>query len=494
MTKDTDAGRRMIVQGSISTALGFGIRLGARLLFLWVAGRLFGVTLFGAFGLAVAVVELAVSAGGLGMKRMLFKLLDERPDDRPAIHIVLDCALLVAAASLLLAAIIMAIVGLAPALLQSGATGPALAIVAPMIAGQALLDLILAATRWQRKIRYEVTARSIVEPYAGLAVAVAAYASGFVAIGLPLSYWGGTLAALAYAVFGLRRSFGSFQLRDYRTSPGALIHAVRTTGAATFSDTINALFGRIDLYLVGALLGEAAAGIYGMARQGRTPIRQVRQSFDGLLTPLIARTLQADGAIATGAATASAARLILSIQLALLIALIGIGRQLLGWIGPEFAAGYVAMVLLALAEAIQSALGLTDLILLYRRPSLTLALTGAGIAINVAAAFALTPSLGIEGAAAAAVLANVATALLRRFMLHEGFGIRIPLRYNGGLFACAALGSVGVVAVARLLDPGLTSLVAALPLAAGLAVYAVMLKAWTRLAPGALSLAGFRAE
>src|ERR1700712_1616298 len=109
-TKAADPGRRIILRGSISTALGFAVRLGARLVFLYVAGRLFGVALYGAFSVAVAVIELAVATGGLGMKRMLFKLLDERPEHRPAVHVVLDAALLVAIASLAIAAVIMAVV------------------------------------------------------------------------------------------------------------------------------------------------------------------------------------------------------------------------------------------------------------------------------------------------------------------------------------------------------------------------------------------------
>ena len=67
----------LILRGGGSAALGFVIRFGARLLFVIVAGRLFGAALFGAFSIAVAVVELAVTLGGAGMKRQLFKLLDE---------------------------------------------------------------------------------------------------------------------------------------------------------------------------------------------------------------------------------------------------------------------------------------------------------------------------------------------------------------------------------------------------------------------------------
>src|ERR1700712_820664 len=267
--KAADAGRRIILRGSISTALGFAIKLGARLVFLYVAGRLFGVAFYGAFSVAVAVIELAVATGGLRMKRMLFKMLDERPGPRPAIHVVLDAALLVTIASLAIAAVIMAAVSFIPPFPQSAATTTALFVLAPMIAGQALLDLLLAATRWKEKIRYEVTARSIVEPYAGVAAAIAAYALGFIAIGLPISYWGGTLAAIAYALFGLRRCYGSLGLASYRVALRSLPGAFRVASAATLSDTINALFGRIDLYLVGAFLGESAAGLYGMCPPGR---------------------------------------------------------------------------------------------------------------------------------------------------------------------------------------------------------------------------------
>ena len=76
----------------------------------------------------------------------------------------------------------------------------ALFLLAPMILGQALLDLLLAATRWTHKMRHQVWARSIIEPYAGVAAIVLAWAAGCRETGLILGYWAGTLAALAYAL------------------------------------------------------------------------------------------------------------------------------------------------------------------------------------------------------------------------------------------------------------------------------------------------------
>src|SRR5688572_3210674 len=103
MTSSREASR-IIWRGSGSTAGGFVVRLGARLLFLFIAGQLFGAALFGAFSLAVAMVELGVTIGALGTKRTLFQYLDEQNrEGRPSAHIVLDAALLVAFASAIIA-------------------------------------------------------------------------------------------------------------------------------------------------------------------------------------------------------------------------------------------------------------------------------------------------------------------------------------------------------------------------------------------------------
>src|SRR5205085_2695876 len=213
------AAQRLILKGGGSAALGFLIRLGARLLFVLMAGRLFGVALFGAFTIAVAVVELAVTLGGAGMKRQLFKLLDEEQGGRSPSHIVLDGIVLVTLASLACIAPIMLVVALLPPGQIAGNTAAALLLLAPMILGQSLLDLLLAATRWTHLMRHQVWARSIIEPYAGVAVSALAWALGFQATGLVIGYWAGTLGALFYALVATRQCLGPFRLRAWRLPP-----------------------------------------------------------------------------------------------------------------------------------------------------------------------------------------------------------------------------------------------------------------------------------
>lgn len=469
------------MRGASASVAGLGIRLGARLLFLVIAGQLYGAALFGAYSLAVASVELAVAIAGLGMKRLIFQHLDER-GERPAEHVLADAALLVTVAGAALAAAIVAALAIVPEALISANTARALALLAPMVLCQALLDLLLAATRWRHLIRYEIAGRSIVEPYAAVAAAAAAFYLGYGASGLLIGYWAGTLAALVFALAGVRRCFAAAGLAGYRPGAARLGAMLRGALANTATDALSGAFLRLDLYLVGILIGERTAGIYGMARQLAQPIRQVRQGFDGLLTPLVAKTLHREGSARAASAIASATRLILALQLPMVVAMCAVGAPLLHWLGPEFAVGWLAAILLGCAETVQGAYGIGDLLFVYRRPRLGLQIYGAILGVALIAGYALTSAFGIEGAAAAVLFTYVLRAWLRRIVLKASLGVGVPVQHSLGPILAGGAG-----AAAALLVP------AAWPaaLAAGLAVYGALLIAWLRLTSETLALRDF---
>ncbi len=480
-------GERLIMRGAQASAAGFAVRLAARLLFLLAAARLFGPAAFGAYALAVATVELMVNAGSLGTKKTAFQLLEEGggQDERPAAHRLIDLALLVGGTSLVLSLIVVAAVLLVPATMLGPATAAALIMLAPMAAGQALLDLFLAATRWKQAIRFEVLARSVVEPWSLLAGCGLAWWLGWRAEGLAIGYWCGTIAALAYAVFGARRQFGGFRLAAYRPAAGTLSRTLRSSASHAMTDLVNGLYMRADLYLVGIFLGEAAAGLYGMARQIVAPLRQVRQSFDGLLIPLVAKGLARHGSGPSSEALASATRLILILQLPYLLAVVVVGRPLLDWMGPGFAAAYAAMAILAVAETLQSAFSIGDLVFVYLRPSLGLRLTLVSIGIGVAAALLLIPPFGIAGAAVSVLAAHGVRAAWRSLLLRSRFEFSAAPAHQLGPVGAGALAAAIGVAIG---SPPL------LALAASLAAYAAAILVWARAGRHSLGLAGFHGE
>ena len=250
----------------------------------------------------------------------------------------------------------------------------------------------------------------------------------------------------------------------------------------TAVDVLNALYTRVDLYLVGIVLGEAPAGIYGMAKQVAVPIRQVRQSFDGLLIPLVARTLAVRGSRQTGDALATATRLILAIQLPMLLAVLAVGAPVLALFGHGFEAGWWPLLLLASAEVIQAAFSIGDLIFVYLKPRLGLAITLASILIGVAAALLLIPRFGIAGGALSVFAAYTLRAIARGVALRTRFDVAVPHSHNAGPFVAAIAGAGAVLALQSL--PWLA-------LAAGLAAYATVLWLWVRVRGESLSLSGF---
>ncbi|MEA3032061.1 MAG: hypothetical protein QOH86_77, partial [Sphingomonadales bacterium] len=250
------------------------------------------------------------------------------------------------------------------------------------------------------------------------------------------------------------------------------------------TDLLNALYTRVDLWLVGLLMGAGPAGVYGMARQVAVPIRQVRQSFDGLLIPLVARTLSERGSRGSGEALASATRLILAIQLPLLVAILAAGRPALAWLGGGFEEAYWPLLALAVAEVIQAAFSIGDLVFVYLRPRLGLGLTLASIAIGIVAALLLIPHWGLIGAALSVLLAYALRAVLRSLVLRRRFHLDVPASHQAGPFVAAAAG-VGAALAAR----GLGGF--AFPLLAGLAAYGAALAGWLAVRHERLALTGF---
>jgi O-antigen/teichoic acid export membrane protein len=479
-----------VLRGAAGAGAGFAVRLGARLLLLALAGRLYGAALFGAFGIAVSTVEVLVALAGLSTKRTLFVALDEAEEGaRPPAHAALDAVLLVGGTGLLLGA--LTALGAALFTPTGSDVGLALLLLAPMVAGQALLDVIFAATRWAHVVRHEVIGRSLVEPYAAALGALGAFLLGFRSGGLAIGYGLGTLAALAYGAWALKRTLGRIDLGHYRPDPRTLRGLLVSAQANTGVEFLKALYGRLDIYLVGLFLGTTAAGVYNAARQFRTPIRQLRTSFDSMLTPITATTLRQKGPKAAGEALISAARLLLLLQIPVLLALAALGGPVLGLFGPGLEAGAAALVILAAAEVLNGALGVSDLLFVYCRPRLGLLVTAVGMAVGGLLGLVLIPALGLAGAAGAVLGGYGVHTLLRMLVLRRSLGAPAADASLAVVLGAGCAGLAAVLAV-QAVTAGLAWDAAAM--GAGLVVFAGLVGAWAAATGAKLGLAGFIAR
>lgn len=453
MISETEAEGRLLRRGAAAVAGGLVIRLGARLLLLLIATLLYGAAAYGAFAIAVATIEICVAIGGLGMKKLLFRYLDDPGSaDHPTARLA-DAAVTVIVASGTLAATVAVAFALSPG---PGSTAETTIWLAPMIVGQSLLDLMIAATRWHRMVRHEVIARSMIEPYAAVAGALIAWLAGWRDLGLVAGYWAGTLAALLYVLPGVVRSFPLAALAGYRPHPRRIVEAIRGNATNVASDLVNAMANRFDLYIVGLLLGEAAAGVYNVARQVCIPLRQVRQSFDSMLTPIVSRHLAHGRPQQAIDRIGEVSRQILTLQLPLLLVMACLGLPALHLLGANFHAAYLPMLLLASGEIVQASFGTSELFFAFRAPGRGLVITAGSILLGLIASIALIGLAGLTGGAAGLLIAYSVRALVRRQVISRYFGLKPPLRPLVPLLAAAlAAGSVAAIGKAWSTGPAL---------------------------------------
>ncbi len=297
--------------------------------------------------------------------------------------------------------------------------------------------------------------------------------------------------SLAYTIYGLGRCYEGFALRRFRPSPRRIWRHFRAAIPSTGTDLIDAFATRLDIYVVGLLLGETAAGIYGMARQLSMPIRQTREAFDGMLVPVVARTFTHKGATDTGVSTASVARLILLVQLVELIGLTVIGLPLLHALGRRFFLGYGALLCLIAAELIQGAFGVSELILIYSRPRVAVTMTAGFMVFAVGGAVLLEPEYGLTGIAFAILLSTAARALCRRLLLRHFHEVDISPFYWLWPLAAAAAGLAAAEGLIWAFGPDRGFEIAIPAALAGLVVYGLALLAWVRLSGESLLPQGF---
>jgi O-antigen/teichoic acid export membrane protein len=486
-------GGHLLVHGGMVSGAGYLLRIVARLIVALLAARLFGASLFGAFVVAIAVTEAAATASGLSTKWMLFKWLDSNAKDgvRPPGHVLLDAAILVGAASVLFSLLILAIAYGSSEIAPN--TRFVLTLLVPAVTLQALLDLMLAATRWTHVMRFDFVAKSVIQPFASIAFAGVVYLAGAGAATLALAYVAGTLLAFLYAAGSAQRRLGGFELTRYRVRPRNLGRKLRSALPTTVPDVVDSLFARADIYLVTLLLGEVSAGIYGVARQVSMPVRQTRQAFDGMLVPLVSKTLAVKGAAGAADATMAVSRLILLIQAPVVILLAAGAPALLSLTGEVYSAALGAALLLAAAEWIQGAFGIGELVLVLSRPRLAIALTASCMGIAILCAFLFAPAFGITGIGLAVLVSYLARSLGRAAILRTVYSEPPSPGFWLVPAACAAAG-IGVVAAFHARGAVGTNLLAAMAAVAGLAIYALAIGAWRATSRVRLLPDGFAVE
>lgn len=168
------------------------------------------------------------------------------------------------------------------------------------------------------------------------------------------------------------------------------------------ADATHVINSRVDSIMLGTLQGTAEVGIYSAATRGAELITFGLIAVNTTLAPTIASLYARGETQRLQRILTNGARAVLLFSVLVGAALILFGQWFLALFGPEFVAGYSALVILSVGRIINASTGSVANVLVMTGHERTVALgVGLGSVLNIILNLTLIPRYGLNGAAIA---------------------------------------------------------------------------------------------
>lgn len=195
---------------------------------------------------------------------------------------------------------------------------------------------------------------------------------------------------------------------------------------------LQVLNQRVDILLVGSLLGSYDAGIYAVANRGAMLLLNLSFAVNAAVIPTISALHARRDPGRMERLLTRAARLSTLAALPFALAMVLFGEWFLLLFGPEFVAGLRPLIILSLGQVLVVAFGPVSSLLMMTAYEGEAALGAAlGVGTNIGLNLLLIPALGLTGAAVAMVAGQVvgmaALTLLGRWRLGVVPAAFVPL-------------------------------------------------------------------
>lgn len=415
-----------------STASALVLQMGGAALNLFtqsVLARFLGAVLFGQYSFAFNLAQLLAGPADLGASTSVTRFVPEyrvQRQDAQLRGLLLVTQLVPLALGSVVAGATAAVVSLV------GAGSAPLAVMFVAVGSMPLFVLSIVQMNVLRALglMYAAIGPQLVLQPALLLAAVLAWPDASM-----LTYAWLTLGALAVTVVVqvviLRRS-----ARRLRATPATyrLRHWLTVSLPMLATNVLQLAFQRLDIVAVGVFLDARSAGVYVVANRLAVATASLQKAVVTVVAPQMSglhwsgRSAEVERLVLRGL------KLVFGPALVVTLALVAVGHPILGLIGHQYQAGYLAMVVYALGQLVgvsAGPVGWLAQIIDEERAMARVALVSASIA--VVGYVALIPTIGIVGAAAANSLGiayrNVAANLLVR---RHGFHISVVRAFRKG--------------------------------------------------------------
>ncbi|CAN5444528.1 Wzx-type polysaccharide biosynthesis protein UppV [soil metagenome] len=387
-------------------------------IFTFLIARLLGRSALGTFGIAWSTTDLMSKFGIFGMDTSTIALVAgrEAEGDHNGSRLLLRRAVIFA----LLLSVITAVIGIlgfefiGPRLGQSPELVRSTSLMMLALPGIALYRVCNGVSRGMKVMKHDLFSKGFTETFGTILSLLIALAIGLRQLAPAVAVIIGTTAGGAMAFVLARGLFAGLPAGP------ANVHAplLRFSAPIAIYSLLNLLIMRMDVLLLGMLgpragVSLATIGVFVASVEISGGMRKVRQAFDPMFTPIIARQSAVKDQAAMEKSFAQLGRWVLAAQLPLMGVLCVAGGIGLDLFGPGFRIGILWVALLAVAHATSSFVGLAETVIMIQRPKLNLVNSGFTVLLQLGASLVLIPWLGATGAALAMVLAYVTQGVLR---------------------------------------------------------------------------------
>jgi O-antigen/teichoic acid export membrane protein len=276
----------------------------------------------------------------------------------------------------------------------------------------------LWATQGFQTVTYASYVQQMIRPALFLVLVPVFYLLGAGIVGTIAAYGASMLFGSLVAVYYLRKLFpplvdNKVPARFETKELFVVSVPMSITTGAQYLNTWSAV------WVMGAFAAAGPVGIFTAAARTATLSTIVRFAFSGIFSPIISSFYARGELEDLGRLYKDVARWIFTGAFAIFLPIVLLSKEILAIFGPDFTAGWSALIIVAAAQLYSSSVGPTPRMLaMTGNQNVAMVATAAAALVGLAASFALVPTLGILGAAlgmaAAIITENTATLVAVR--------------------------------------------------------------------------------
>jgi O-antigen/teichoic acid export membrane protein len=365
--------------------------------------RLYGPAAFGFYSLGVAAVNGAQILSRFGMENGVVRYVahHQAREDTPRVRGTIIQAIGVATAlSVVISAVMFFGAGFAAEWYYNKpfmeTVLKAFSLTLPFFT---FMMMVLWATQGFQTVTYASYVQQMIRPALFLALVPVFYLLGAGIIGTVAAYGVSMLLGSLVAVYYLRKLFpplfdNKVPARFETKELFAVSVPMSITAGAQYLNTWSAV------WVMGAFAAAGPVGIFTAAARTATLSTIVRFAFSGIFSPIISSFYARDEMEDLGRLYKDVSRWIFTGAFAIFLPILLLSREILAIFGPDFTAGWTALIIVAAAQLYSSSVGPTPRMLaMTGNQNVAMVATATAALVGVAVSFALVPSLGMLGAA-----------------------------------------------------------------------------------------------